>query len=78
MYPKRSGMFFFLNDTVQARLYGGGTPQIGEVTCGKSPHLSCKRDQLKKRDCMDRLVNPPKQVTSPTWGPPRPPHVNRP
>ena len=21
-------------------------------------------------DCMDRRVNPPKQVTSPTWGPP--------
>ena len=63
---------FFLNDSVRARLYGGGTPQIGEVTCGKSPHLSCKRDQLKKRDSMDWLVNPPKQVTSPTWGPPPP------
>ena len=29
-------------------LRGGGGPQIGEVTCGGSPHLSCKRDQIKK------------------------------
>ena len=26
---------------------GGGGPQIGEVTRGGSPHLSCKRDQIK-------------------------------
>ena len=24
------------------------------------------------RDCMDRRVNPPERVTSPTWGPPPP------
>ena len=47
----------------------GGGPQIGEVTYGGSPHLSCKRDQVQMRD-MDRHVNSPKQVTSPTWGPP--------
>ena len=35
---------------------------IGEVTCGGSPHLSCKRVQNKMRD-LDR------RVTSPTWGP---------
>ena len=29
-------------------LRGGRGPQIGEVTCGGSPHLSCKRDQIKK------------------------------
>ena len=29
---------------------GGGRPQIGEVTFGRSPHLSCKRDQIKMRD----------------------------
>ena len=34
----------------------GGGPQIGEVTCGGSPHLSCKRDQIKMRDFMDRRV----------------------
>ena len=39
-------------------------PQIGEVTCGGSPHLSCKRDKIKMRDYMDRRVTPP------TWGPP--------
>ena len=35
-------------------------------------HLSCKRDQIKMRDYMDRRVIPPKRVTSPTWGPPPP------
>ena len=34
-------------------LRGGGGPQIGEVTCGRSPHLSCKCDQLKMRDYID-------------------------
>ena len=29
-------------------------PQIGEVTCGGSPLLSCKRDQIKMRDYMER------------------------
>ena len=37
-----------------------------------SPHLSCKRDQIKMRDYMDRRVTSPKRVTSPTWGPPPP------
>ena len=36
---------------------------------GGSPHQSCKRDQLKLRDYMNRRVTPPKRVTSPTWGP---------
>ena len=54
----------------RARLHGGGGTQIGEVTCGGSPHLSCKRDQIKMRDYVDRRVTPPKWVTSPTWGPP--------
>ena len=49
-----------------------GDPQIGEVTGGGSPHLSCKRDRIKMRDYMDRQVTPPKWVTSPTWGPPPP------
>ena len=39
---------------------------MGEVTSGGSPHLSCKRDQIKIRDYMDR------RVTTPTWGPPPP------
>ena len=40
-------------------LHGGGGPQVWEVTCGGSPHLSCKRDQIKVRDYMDRRVTPP-------------------
>jgi len=55
-----------LCDYFRASLDGGGGPQIGEVTCGGSTHLSCKRDQIKMRDYMDR------RVTSPTWGPPPP------
>ena len=53
-------------------LNGGGGPQVGEVTCGGSPHLSCKRDQIKMRAYMDRRVTPPKRVTSSTWDPPPP------
>ena len=37
-----------------------------------SPHLSCKRDQVKTGDYMDRRVTPTKQVSSPTWGRPPP------
>ena len=36
-----------------------GGPQIGEVTCGGSTHLSCKRDYIKTGDYMDRRVTPP-------------------
>ena len=43
--------------------------QIGEVACGRSPHPSFKRDQIKMRDYMDRWVTPPKRVTSPTSSP---------
>ena len=39
---------------LRACLHGVGVPQVGEVTCGRSPHLSCKRDQIKMRDYMDR------------------------
>ena len=31
--------------------------EVGEVTCGWSPHLSCKRDQIKMRDSMDRRLH---------------------
>ena len=50
-------------------LQGGGQPQIGEVTCGGQLHLSCKRDQIKMTDYMNRRVTPPKRVTSSDWGP---------
>ena len=49
--------------SLRACLHGGGRSQIGEVTCGGSPHLSCERDQIKMRDYMDRRATPP------TWGP---------
>ena len=31
--------------------------EVGEVTCGGSPRLSCERDQIKMRDCMDRRLH---------------------
>ena len=37
--------------------------EVGEVICGGSPHLSCKRDQIKMRDSMDRRVTQPKGVS---------------
>ena len=33
---------------------------------GGLPHLSCKHDQIKTRDYMERWVIPPRRVTSPT------------
>ena len=57
---------------VRACLHEVGGPQIGEVTCGGSPHLSCKRNQIKMSDNMDRRVTPAKRATSPSWGPPTP------
>ena len=60
-----------------ACLHGGVRPHIGEVTCGGSPHLTCKRDQIKMKDYMDRQITPTKRVTSPTWVP-HLHHVNRP
>ena len=44
---------------VSACLHGNGEPQVGEVTCGGSLHLSSKRDRSKMRDWMDRRVTPP-------------------
>ena len=55
-----------------AGLHEGGGPQIGEETCGGSPHPSFKRDQIKMRNYMDRRVTQPKRVSSPTWRPPPP------
>ena len=55
--------------SLRACLHEGGGPQVGEVTCGGLPHLTCKRDHIEMRDCM---VRRPERVTSPTWGPPPP------
>ena len=48
------------------------TPADGATRLVGSPHLSCKCDQIKMRDHMDRRVTPPERVTSPSWGPPPP------
>ena len=57
---------------LRACLHEGGWPQVGEVTCGGLPHLTCKRDHIKMRDYMERRATPPKWVTSPIWGTPPP------
>ena len=38
---------FELGTSLTACLHEGGGPQAGEVTCGKLPHLTCKRDHVK-------------------------------
>ena len=40
----------------RACLHGGGGSQLGGVTCGGSPLLSYKRDQIKMRVYLDRRV----------------------
>ena len=53
---------------LRACLHEGGGPHIGaEVTCGGSPHLSCKHDQIKMRDYMDTRVTPPPWGTMRIW-----------
>ena len=59
----------FLPWSLIACLPGGGGPQKGEVTCVGLPYLTCKRDQIKMRDYMDRRVTSPKRVTLHTCGP---------
>ena len=61
-----------LHGKIRPRLRG--LPGLPDRTTrlGGSPHLSCKRDQIKMREYMDWRVTPPKRVTSPTWGPPPP------
>ena len=56
----------------RACLHEGWGPQVGELTCGKLPHLTGRRDHIKMRDYLDRRVTPPKRVTSPNWSPPPP------
>ena len=52
---------------LRACLHEGGGPHIGEVTCGGSPHLSCKHDQIKMSDYMDRRATPPPWGTMRIW-----------
>ena len=41
---------FNLVSSLRACLHEDGGPQVGEVTCGGLPHLTCKRDYIKMRD----------------------------
>ena len=45
--------YFFYTESrgrgLWACLHGGGRPHISEVTCGRSPHLQCKRDKIKMK-----------------------------
>ena len=44
-------------------IHGDGEPQVGEVTRGGSPYLSCKYHQIEMSDFMDGRVTPPTWVT---------------
>ena len=44
---------------LRACLREGGGSQVGEITYGGSPNLTCKRDHIKMRDYMERQVTPP-------------------
>ena len=60
--------------------HGENSPQLSGLPAsadratrlGEVPHFTCERNQEIKRDCMERLVTPPKRGTSPSWGPPPP------
>ena len=47
------------------------TPAKRATRLGGVPHFSLESDQEKKRDCMERLVTPPRRGISPSRGPPR-------
>ena len=51
-----------------------GLPYLADraTRLGGSPHPSCKRDENKIRNYIDRRVTPPWRVSSPTWGLPPP------
>ena len=63
-------------NSLRVCLHRGGGPQIGEVTCGRSQLLSCKRDQIKMRDSKDRRDTPP-HLPGVKWSPPTL-HLNKP
>ena len=58
--------------------HGENSPQLSELPAsadratrfGEVSHFTCERDQEIKRDCMERLVTPPRRGTSPSRGPP--------
>ena len=50
---------YYFSYFIKICLHGGGGPQAGEVKYGGSPHLSCKRDQIKMRDYIDKRATSP-------------------
>ena len=67
---------FFVFANLRACLHEGGGPQVGEVTWGGLPHLTCKLDHFQMRNYMNRRVTPPKRVPHLSGVPHL--HVNRP
>ena len=63
-----------LHDKMWLRLRGlpGLADRATRTRLDWSPHLSCKSDQIKMADYMDRRVTPPKRVNTSTWGFPPP------
>ena len=45
-------------NVLRACLREGGGPQVGEVTCGGLPHLTCKLDHIKMGYYIVRRVTP--------------------
>ena len=60
--------------------HGENSPQLGGLPAsadratrlGEVPNFTCERDQEIERDCMERLVTPPRWGTSPSRDPPPP------
>ena len=50
----------------------GGATLLSIQSLIWSPHLSCKRDQIKTKNYIDGRVTPHRRVTSLIWGPPPP------
>ena len=65
--PRQGGWRLHGKISTQLRGLPGLADQVTQLS--GSPHLSCKRDQIKMRYYMVRQVTPPKCVTSPAWGP---------
>ena len=61
--------FTWQNLTPAVRVTRSGRPGYPPWWVTPPIILSCKRDQIKMSDYMDRRVTPSKRVTSPTWGP---------
>ena len=61
-----------LHGKIRPRLTG--LPHLADqvTRLGGLSHISCKQNQIKIRNYSERRVTPPRQVTSPTWCPPRP------